>query len=231
MAGMPSDAPPAPLPAHAGAGALTLRPGQFFGRARLRSSSRGIQVSHRIAEGPPDSVVTHTHADLHFILVSAGQYVSAAGPQAGEGPVLVYNPVGTTHRDHFEYGRGSFFSISLAARYLQDTLAQSLPPAPPSYLHQPLQRSLARSIAACCARDLNALTLEALCLELLGTLGGAGEPAVPAVPSRSFGLPPGAYRAVAGAAPGFQIDKTAPAPWRRVSAAAAQARTSSRAHR
>ncbi|HYM27334.1 MAG TPA: helix-turn-helix transcriptional regulator [Steroidobacteraceae bacterium] len=294
----------------AGGGALRLGAGEFFGSARLSCSAPGIRVTHHLAAGAPDAVVTHTHADLHFILVSGGEYVSAAGPPPAAGPVLVYNPVGTTHRDHFEWGRGSFFTISLAAQYLQQTLPERLPAAPPAYLVQPVQHTLARSIAACCARELDPLALEALCVELLGTLARAAEPAArPAPPwlgralellhdryeaaltmadisravgvhpihlartfrrhfhctpaafaqyrrlekaagllartgapladiaqacgfgdqahltrlfTRSFGLPPGLYRGLAGGR--FQIDKTPPALWGRVSAAAAQAR-------
>lgn len=301
----------------AGGGALRLGAGEFFGSARLSCNARGIRVTHHLAAGPPDSVVTHTHADLHFILVSGGEYVSAAGPRPAAGPVLVYNPVGTTHRDHFEGGRGSFFTISLAPQYLQQTLPERLPAAPPAYLDQPVQHTLARAIAACCARELDPLALEALCVELLGTLARAAGPAPRSPPpwlgralellhdryeaalsmadigravgvhpihlarafrrhfrctpaafaqyrrlekaagllartaaplaaiaqdcgfgdqshftrvfSRSFGLPPGLYRGLAGGR--FQIDKTPPASWGKVSAAAAQARAQSRGRR
>ena len=299
-------------------GALRLAAGEFFGSARLSCGARGIRVTHHVAAGPPDAVVTHTHADLHFILVSGGQYVSAAGPRPAGGPVLVYNPVGTTHRDHFECGRGSFFTISLAPEYLRQTLPERLPAAPPAYLDRAVQHTLARSIAACCARGLDPLALESLCVELLGTLARAEAPVPCRAPppwlgralellhdryedaltmadigravgvhpvhlartfrrhfrctpaafaqyrrlekaagllsrggapladiaqacgfadqahltrlfTRSFGLPPGLYRGLAGGR--FQIDKTPPAPWGRVSAAAAQARAQSRGRR
>jgi len=162
-------------------GPLRLESGQFFGSARLACSAPGIRVTHALAAGPPDSVVTHTHADLHFILVSGGRYVSEAGPCPDEGPVLVYNPPGTTHRDHFERGRGSFFSISLAPEYLQSTLAE-VPEAPPERLRQEVQHTLARAIAACCARTADPLTLDALCLELLATVTAGFEPAPRAAP-------------------------------------------------
>lgn len=153
-----------------GAATLPLGVGEFFGRARVSCSAPGIRVTHRLAEGPPDSVVTHRHADLHFILVSGGDYVSAAGTRPADGPVLVYNPVGTTHRDHFESGRGSFFTISLEPQYLQRAVPEGLPSAPPSYLRERAQHTLARSIGACCAREPDPLALEALCVELVGTI-------------------------------------------------------------
>jgi AraC family transcriptional regulator len=319
---MPFEPPLPALPGEAeargitGGGALRLDAAQFFGTARLSCSAPGIQVTHRIAEGAPDAIVTHTHTDLHFILVTGGEYVSAAGPRPDEGPVLVYNPVGTTHRDHFARGRGSFFTISLASEHLQDSLATGVSDAPPEYLGQPVQYMLARSIAACCGRTFDPLALEALCVELLGTVAPAGEPAPAAPPTwlaralellhdryeaaltmadigrvvgvhpihlartfrrhfhctpaafaqfrrlekaarllgrstepladiaqacgfadqshftraftRGFGLPPGVYRGLAGSVGRFQIDKTSPAPWGRVNAAAAQARKRSR---
>lgn len=318
---MACEPPPPAQPRASGPGApagsvLRLGAGEFFGNARLTCSAPGIRVTHHLAAGPPDSVLTHTHSDLHFILVSGGEYVSAAGPRPA-GPVLVYNPVGTTHRDHFERGRGSFFTISLAPQYLQRTLPERLPAAPPAYLDRPVQHTLARSIAACCARELDPLALEALCVELLGTLVRTAAPPGPAPPpwlgralellhdryeaaltmadisravgvhpihlartfrrhfrctpaafaqyrrlekaagllartatpladvaqacgfgdqahltrlfTRSFGVPPGLYRGLTGGR--FQIDKTPPAPWGRVSAAAAQARAQSRGRR
>src|ERR1700732_3112543 len=94
---------------------LRLAPGQFFGGARLSCSGHGIDVSHRIAEGAPEAVLTHTHEDAHFILVTGGDYVSGAGGcPVADRPLLVYNPPGTAHRDHFQRGRGSFFAISLS---------------------------------------------------------------------------------------------------------------------
>jgi len=46
-----------------GTGPLNLAPGEFFGGARLVRSVAGIEVSHRIAAGSPEQVLTHTHRD------------------------------------------------------------------------------------------------------------------------------------------------------------------------
>jgi hypothetical protein len=46
-----------------GARPLQLAPGEFFGGARLGRSGGGIEVSHRIAAGAPEEVLTHTHHD------------------------------------------------------------------------------------------------------------------------------------------------------------------------
>jgi len=152
-------------------GPLRLAPGQFFGGTRRWRASGGVVVSQRLAEGAPEEVLTHTHQDAHFILVTGGDYVSAAGHRpAADQPVLIYNPPGTTHRDHFERGRGSFLAISM--RHAEATLALQGASAPdvPVYLTAVSQHAMAMRIAAACAPDAEGLALEALCLELLGSL-------------------------------------------------------------
>ena len=151
--------------------ALRLEPGQFFGGARLACAVRGVEVTHRIAQGAADEVLTHTHADAHFILVTGGDYVSAAGPSPGPGtPLLVYNPPGTTHRDHFAYGRGSFLAISIAPLQAARLLADISAPDGPVYLRSPAQHALALRIARACSGAGAGLSLESLCTELLGSL-------------------------------------------------------------
>lgn len=164
---------------------LYLAPGQFFGGVRLGCAVGGIEVSHRIAAGPPEQVLTHTHEDAHFILVTGGEYVSAAG-RHGTGPVLIYNPPGTTHRDHFERGRGSFFAISLAPGYAAAALAGTSVPDAPRYLTAPAQHALAGRIAAACAVEVATLSVDALCMELLGSMDARCR-ALPRAPPRWLG--------------------------------------------
>ncbi len=150
---------------------LRLVHGQFFGSARRSYSTQSVEVAHRLAEGPPGSVGEHTHEDLHFIVVTGGHYVSAAGQLPGASrPVLLYNPPGITHRDHFEGGRGSFFSISMSSSRSAPLLSNWLLPTEPQYLHSKGQFMLARAIAAFCTQPVADLALENLCVELVGTL-------------------------------------------------------------
>jgi AraC family transcriptional regulator len=151
-------------------GVLRLAPGQFFGGARLSFSSHGIDVSHRIAVGAPEEVLTHTHEDAHFILVTGGDYVSAAGARPSAGQVLVYNPPGTTHRDHFESGRGSFLAISVQPRKAAALLAAVSIADEPLYLPAAAQHAIAMRIAGSWALGPEGLSLEALCLELLASM-------------------------------------------------------------
>ncbi len=169
-----------------GAAPLRLAPGQFFGGTRLARSGRDIEISHRIAAGAPEEVITHTHLDAHFILVTGGDYVSSADGTPGSGPVLIYNPRGTTHRDHFYFGRGSFFAISLAPAYAAAALTATSVPDVPRYLVAPTQHALAMRIAASCAAEVPALSLDALCMELLGSME-THSPPVPATPPAWLG--------------------------------------------
>ena len=158
---------------------LLLAAGEFFGAARLAAAGAGVEVAHRIAQGAPESVVTHTHADAHFILVSGGEYVSSAAGRATPGEAtLIYNPPGTTHRDHFVRGRGSFFSVSVAPATARTLLAGLRTPDEARYLASLQQHTCALALAACCARDSTPLQLESLCAELIGTL----EPGAARVP-------------------------------------------------
>ena len=154
-----------------GLSALRFASGQFYGGVRLSFASHGIVVTHRVADRQPDEVFAHTHADAHFVLISGGDYVSIAeGRPAERLPLLVYNPPGTTHRDHFEYGRGSYFAISLEPAKAKSAGAELALPDGPIFLSEMEQFALAMRIARCCARRACGLTLEALCHELLGSM-------------------------------------------------------------
>jgi AraC family transcriptional regulator len=103
--------------------------------------------------------------------VLSGEYRSAAGARPTlNRPALIYNPAGTTHRDHFEHGRGSFYSISLDPTRARQVLQGVALPQEPRYLERAEQQGLAVSIAGLCAQQRADLSLEALALELLGSM-------------------------------------------------------------
>lgn len=56
----------------------------------------------------------HSHDEAHFVLVLSGGYMSSAVGTllVSNTPVLIYNPLGTTHEGRFHGGRGSFVAIS-----------------------------------------------------------------------------------------------------------------------
>ena len=143
----------------------------FYGRLQLRKTVPGFTLAHRVADRPPDQVQTHTHVEAHFVLVTSGQYISSAeGTTDGLLP-LVYNPPGTTHRDHFRHGAGSFFTVSVAAdRFLKDAISGSRPSA--SFLVDGRCRGLARALLWESTRGHHGsrLHLESLSLELLDAI-------------------------------------------------------------
>ena len=150
---------------------ILFAPGQFYGGTRLSFSSHDVSVTHRIADRMPEEVVHHTHTDAHFVLVTGGDYVSIAEGNPVRGfPILVYNPVGTTHRDHFERGRGSFFAISLDAVKTAALPAGCLLPDGPLYLAEPAQHAFTLRIAKFISSPDSGLTLDALVHELLGSM-------------------------------------------------------------
>lgn len=96
-------------------GALTFKPGEFYGRSDVRREGRDFLFASLTAVGHEDDVETHVHATAHFVLVHAGAYVTAArgAPEAACAPVLVFNPAGMEHRDRFAGGRGRFLALTL----------------------------------------------------------------------------------------------------------------------
>lgn len=150
---------------------LRFAPGHFYGGTRLSYSSHEITVSHRVADRSPEEVVSHTHTDAHFVLVTGGDYVSTAEGHPDQGaPILVYNPAGTTHRDHFEHGRGSFFAISVEPAKTSALPSGCRLPAGALRLLAPVQHALALRIAAFSAFPTGGSCLDALVHELLGSM-------------------------------------------------------------
>jgi len=154
--------------------ATRLAPGQFLG-TRLSSARFGpFAVSLLVPTVPSHEVVTHSHAEAHFVLVLAGLYHSAARDwRMGAGmPALIFNPVGTTHRDRFEHCEGArFLTIGI------DDRAAAAIESPSASLRSNEPRTLPQHGAALAERlashlsdwdDSARLTAESVCLELLG---------------------------------------------------------------
>lgn len=140
----------------------------FFGELQSRCSLNGITLSHRIAVVLPEEVKVHTHLEAHFVLVTSGRYVSSAKAIPNRTATLIYNPPGTTHRDHFDQGKGSFFTISVStARLAESAEAELLPTA--MHLSDHRACGLARALLMECGRwdACSPLKAESLYLELL----------------------------------------------------------------
>jgi AraC family transcriptional regulator len=147
---------------------LLLTHDMFFGKLQSSRSLNGITLSHRIADSPAAEVEVHTHVEAHFVLVTSGHYVSSARSTPNRSITLVYNPPGTTHRDHFNLGRGSFFTISITAQRLAESTDSELP-ALAVHLSDDRACGLARTLLAECTRwnKSSSLKAESLYSELL----------------------------------------------------------------
>lgn len=154
---------------------LVLAHDVFFGHLRLTRALGGITLSHRVACSPPDEVEKHTHTDAHFVLVTSGEYVSTARGEASTAAALIYNPPGTTHRDRFRQGKGSFFTVSLAAAQLP---WEAAPQGVAVHLRKQRALGLVWALLMECARwsSSSQLKAESLCLELLAEASNTSRP-------------------------------------------------------
>ena len=99
----------------------TLRYGEFVGRTKVRREVNGFSLSRMAPEVPAEEMPVHTHEDASFVFVIRGVYLSSA-MNAGarcHGPVVIFNPAGTRHRDRFQQLSGLFLAISVADKTLK----------------------------------------------------------------------------------------------------------------
>jgi AraC family transcriptional regulator len=130
----------------------------------------GFSLSHRAADRSR-RIELHTHDEAHFILLFDGHYLSSAHRAAHlrGGPALVYNPPGTTHRDRFDGGRGTFFALSIS-RARMDQVTSAVPlTGDATRVHPRRAIAIAQRLARECRcwGRASSLMAEGLCLELL----------------------------------------------------------------
>ena len=145
--------------------------GQFIGQTADAVQSDGFRFSEVIHRGN-QHVPVHTHADSHFLLIVAGDYVTSAreGKTRCRPGSLIFNPPGTTHRDRFRSETGRFFTLSLQPeryRLLSDGAAPGeavcFGEGGESWLAARMYREFRH-------RDsLSPIVLQGIALELLGT--------------------------------------------------------------
>lgn len=134
--------------------------GQFYGARAFERTLEGVTLAHFAGTTPEHEVKEHSHDTAHLVLATRGRYITTAHGEAGDGPVLVYNPPDIVHRDRFAGNGGWFFAVSLKTR--QDDL-----PGDAMRLSAPgAVRAAVRLLHATSDRDTPALALEALTHEL-----------------------------------------------------------------
>ena len=102
--------------------------GVFWGARKRSVEAAGFRFEAMDATASEEEVVVHSHDQAHFIFVTDGCYISGAkaAPVLSATPLLIYNPPGTTHRDRFLHGRGSFLAVTVgeaAASLAPDSVA------------------------------------------------------------------------------------------------------------
>jgi AraC family transcriptional regulator len=95
--------------------ATSLPYGIYFGANQFREEVPGFSVSLLTPALRAEDVPLHTHENASFVFVLSGSYLSAADGAApvGSGPMLIFNPAGTTHRDSFTLADGRFLAVSI----------------------------------------------------------------------------------------------------------------------
>jgi AraC family transcriptional regulator len=171
---------------------VVLRAGEFFGVRPIERSVDRFTLGLRDAD-PHRAVTRHTHEDAHFVLVLAGDYHhSAAGGRSAATRTCIYNPPGTTHRDHFAVrdGRfaGRFLSLSIAPSSREELgLAEGVS----RVVLDPQAVALAGRLARECElwHDYSAVVAESIAYDLVSRLGADRS-------DRSAAPPSWLYRAV-----------------------------------
>jgi AraC family transcriptional regulator len=165
---------------------VTLSSGQFFGQRFRTVYTDSFVCAEGEATVPAREIPRHSHASSHFVLVVRGTYITEARNQDrlyGPG-TLIYNPMGTVHRDRFHKGSGRFLTITpLAdtARLLDAHIPVSL------VIHdaEPIAAAIRarRLIFDGHGRKLLPELVEDSCLDLAGTISTSGEAESRQVPS------------------------------------------------
>ncbi len=154
-------------------------PGEFYGVRQFGWRGGGFEVHASAATGCEDDVEVHTHQDAHFVLVLSGTYLSSArgAPERARAPALIFNPPGTTHRDRFATGVGTFITVSVPAMTVQDICAYR----PLAQAAVCLQAAGALTTAFRLARELREareqVVMEASVWELFGLVAEEASPA------------------------------------------------------
>lgn len=182
---------------------IQFKSGEFYGA--LDQGARGSIFDIRCmrATRSEEEVATHRHDDAHFVLVLSGVYISSAqhAPPRAPAPTLVFNPAGTTHRDRFVDGKGSFMTVSLDPRHLTGADELYAAQERATLLRDRASAVAAFRIAQALGLGGDPAVLEAGAWEMLASLHRAGAQARPALPNWAYQ----AYEAVMDMASGTQL--------------------------
>lgn len=151
---------------------IQFKSGEFYGDLHHRERGSVFDIRRLIATRSEDEVETHRHDDAHFVLVLSGVYISSAlhAPAHAPSPTLVFNPAGTTHRDRFLDGKGSFLTVSLDPALLRGAEELQAAQEQATVLAAPTSVAAAFRIAREIGRCGDVALLEAGAWEVLASL-------------------------------------------------------------
>jgi AraC family transcriptional regulator len=91
----------------------------YFGSGVWTASGTGYLLEGYFCSGVPADVQEHDHDVAHVVFLLNAGYVSAAvrAPEVTAGPAIIFNPVGTEHRDRFVHGEAAYLTVSLTPAF------------------------------------------------------------------------------------------------------------------
>lgn len=150
--------------------------GMFFGKNEVHREVPGFSVSVLEPTLRAEEVPLHSHDHASFVLVLQGSYISSAdGAGAESAPsTLIFNPVGTTHRDSFKVARGRFLAVSLSDESLRIATKGILLPSSATAFTTGHAVNTAFNLAGQCLLEGSDWLgiMEGLCWELLSNMVG-----------------------------------------------------------
>ncbi len=131
----------------------------YWGRDLLRRETDSGVIQLHEANAPPEAVSPHGHAHAHIVFVTRGAYVTPVTGENGfiDRPVVVLNPPGVWHRDHFVTGRGAFMTVDLKCEGLAEDFVKHAESAEVLQFCQRLTQSLGQRTGLELEDDLAAL--------------------------------------------------------------------------
>jgi AraC family transcriptional regulator len=151
---------------------VNFRLGQFYGESQIAVVGDDFDIRAQAATTREGEVQIHTHLDAHIVLVLSGVYISSARG-AGEfspAPALIFNPPGTTHRDRFFNGVGTFATVSVESRSYLEVRSSMATPSDAIRVAYPNALASAFRIAREIRGQRDAAVLESSAWELLVSL-------------------------------------------------------------
>ena len=133
---------------------LDVRPGRFYGLPQGTAVGGPFAIHSLAATGREEDIETHTHEDAHFVFVLSGTYLTSAfgASEVTRSPALIFNPPGTTHRDRFVRGIGTFMIVSLSpATFREVADLQSLAPVATQLCHPGALKSAFQVVRELCS--------------------------------------------------------------------------------